>query len=92
MKKGHLITLVFTDDQLFDFEQITGGKGAMWLTIENLGDAPLIIDDVSQQEILPQESFVVECPVAMINSDFRVKFKEGDKPKAVLRYFLEVSC
>ena len=86
--KGQLFGVLLTDDRTFDFFEETQCKGAVGLSIRNIGQTDLIIDDDTQEKLSPGDYFFVENSIAVVNRDFRVKFKKenGKVNKAVLRY------
>lgn len=92
MIKGRLYAIVLTDDCTFDFYQETQCAGAIDVSIHNRGQTTLVIDDATQEEILPDESFLVDNNVAIVNRDFRLKFKKEDGKinKVILRYIVPI--
>ncbi len=90
--KGRLISTVIKEDTTLDFQVLSDGLGIRHLSIHNKGGATLIIDDATQEEIKTGESFYLETHLALINTDFRLKFKEDEnkEKKAFIRYIVEV--
>ena len=90
---GKLVTKLITQDEILDFSESSQGNGVLSLTIQNIGNATLILEDGSMQEILPDDAFVVECDIPIINPSVRVSFKREagkDDRRAVVRYIYEV--
>ncbi len=90
--EGRLKSLVIINDTTLDFEKMSGGLGIRHLSIKNAGTSTLIIDDATQEEVLPDEPFYIESPIALVNTDFRLKFNKKDKEtnKVFVRYIVEV--
>lgn len=90
--KGRLYSILITDDRTFDFYEETNCHGAVGISIRNLGDSVLVIDDTTQEEILPGEYFLIENDCALVNRDFRLRFlkEKGKQNKAVVRYIVPV--
>lgn len=88
--KGKIFAVRLTSDRTFNFHDETMGRGAMGLSIRNVGETNLIIDDATQEEIAPGEYFLVENNIAIVNTDFRVKFKKdmNKRNDAVMRYIV----
>lgn len=91
MKKGKLATILLTQNTNLNFIDLSNGIGISHLTIENIGEAVLLIDDVSQQKIFTNEVFVIESPLPLINQNFGIRFL-GKNPKAIIRYIVEIDC
>lgn len=90
--KGKLFGLLITQDTTFDFNDQTKGKGAVGISIRNIGQTPLIIDDATQERIMPGEYFLIENTMAVVNTDFRLKFDKntGKTQLAVMRYIIPI--
>lgn len=94
-RKGLLAGFVITQDTTLDFMKMTDNRGVLHLSLKNQGTASLIIDDFSQEEIKPDEMFVVESPVSICNTSFRLKFREtaaGTEKFVICRYIVENEC
>lgn len=94
MKKGLLSDFLITQDTDLNLLQITQGKGVIHLSIYNGGTSVLIIDDSTQQEIEPDNVFVVESLIPIVNTSFRLKFKKenGKVNRVFVRYIVETDC
>lgn len=93
--KGFYNAILITSDTTLNFMDMSDRNGILHLTLFNGGDTILILDDATQQEVLPGESFTIESPVAIVNTSFRIKFKKeaGYKDNRVFaRYIVEVPC
>ncbi len=89
--KGRLASSVIKKNTSLNFKQLSGGLGIRNLTLYNAGNATLIIDDATKQEVKPGEIFCLESNLALVNTDFKLKFKEENKEKKVFaRYIVEV--
>lgn len=90
--KGKLVSTVLTNDTVLDFEVLSGGRGIRHLSISNVGTSTLVIDDATQEEILPGESFFLESDIALINDDFSLRFarKTTQHNKVFVRYVVEI--
>lgn len=93
--KGLYNSSVITQETALNFMELSNQQGILHLTLFNAGDTVLIIDDSTQQEIMPGESFVIESPVAIVNTSFRVRFKKEKDYKnnrVFMRYIVEYPC
>ena len=93
--KGLYQAIVVTGATSLNFMEMSNEQGILHLSIYNSGDTNLIIDDATQQRILPDESFVVESSVALVNTSFRLKFEKNPTNKnnlAFVRYIVENPC
>ncbi len=91
--KGRLVSAVITKDTVLDFKQLSGGLGIRNLTLYNAGNATLIIDDTTKQELKKGETFCLESHLSLVNTDFRLKFKKDEKKekKVFVRYIVEIA-
>ncbi len=89
--KGKLISTTVSKDSSLDFILMSGGLGIRHLSIKNAGTSTLVIDDVTKEEILPGEAFYVESRIALVNTEFKLRFKKDEKQsnKAFIRYIVE---
>lgn len=93
MQKGYLKSYRLTQDSTLDFDLMSQGAGIVQLTLHNSGNVPVLLDDAAQQILHPQETFMVECPLGLINTSFSVKFlREKDKNNAQLVVRYVVPC
>lgn len=94
-RKGLYNAITVTKNTNLDFLQMSDGEGIIHFTLVNAGDTILVLDDSTQEEILPGETFVIESPVAIVNDMFRIKFKKDENHhtnKAIIRYIVEKQC
>lgn len=92
--KGKLVSTVLTSKATLDFDVMSAGRGIRNLSIHNVGKSVLVIDDATGERVYPGESWLVESPVNLINTDFSLLFieEEGKANKAIIRYIVEVDC
>lgn len=82
--KGFYNAILITSDTTLNFMDMSDRNGILHLTLFNGGDTILILDDATQQEVLPGESFTIESPVAIVNTSFRIKFKKKQVTKIIV--------
>lgn len=90
MKKGRLFSTLLSTDTAINFYENTNQAGAMGLTIRNIGQTVLVIDDHTQEEIMPGDYFFIENTIPIVNTDFKIRFKneDGKNNLAVMRYIV----
>lgn len=93
--KGRLVRLRINEDILFDFNRISKEQGIYYLTVSNKGTSQLYINDATQELILPDEHFVVESDIPIINSEFSVRFEKTSQEQhndAIISYIVVLDC
>ena len=88
--KGLLNGIRITGDIVFDFFNDTHQRGVISFSLKNTGQTTLIIDDDVREEIAPGQFFFIESNVALVNTAFRISFKNeaGKTNEAIIRYIV----
>lgn len=88
--KGLLNGIRITSDIVFDFFNDTQQRGVISFSLKNTGQTTLIIDDDVREEIAPGQFFFIESNVALVNTAFRIAFKNeaGKTNEAIIRYIV----
>ncbi|WP_448826702.1 hypothetical protein [Capnocytophaga bilenii] len=88
--KGLLNGIRITGDIVFDFFNDTQQRGVISFSLKNTGQTTLIIDDDVREEIAPGQFFFIESNVALVNTAFRIAFKNeaGKTNEAIIRYIV----
>lgn len=92
--KGILYSTRITQNTTYDFFSETQGKGVYHLSLKNIGNTPLLIDDAAQEILQPNDVFIIESPIGLL-SRVELRFLDTAIVKAqnlcVVRYIVPVN-
>lgn len=83
-----------TQNEVINFEELSYGLGVYHLTLKNVGETRVLIDDGAGEYIEPGETFVAESDIGVVNDDFSLHFvsEQGKKNALIVSYVLPSEC
>lgn len=92
-RRGKMVGFKFQQPQTFNFTAMGNGRGLNHFSIRNTGNHNVIIEDTNEV-IPPDEIFVIESTIAVMNDNFKVSFGENttadpSNQQAIVRYIVD---
>lgn len=93
--KGTLVRELVSEDRVFDFDKMSNGLGIRHFSFRNMGDTAVVFDDATREAVLPDETFVIESEIDIVQTVLRIRFDEDDTHRnnaLAVRYIIPLDC